>query len=481
MASPFPPRKPAATEVGSFFVGKYYQVLQTQPEQVHQFYSDSSSMIRVDGDSSQSASAILQIHTLLMSLNYSGIEITTINSLDSWNDGVLVMVSGFIKIMDMKRKFVQTFFLAPQENGYFVLNDIFQFSNDEVIYPNRDSVASENIETQLNASNSLAEPSGSDYSLEEDASKYVNSVHIEDDPVDRYSLPEQQQLQHDFETENLVETTPAEEASPSIQSVMHTIHEPPAALVEEPVEEPAKKSYASIVCTSFSKGDVIVADGLDDYVQQEVFLVCLVLEEEEKGGGFKLQGSRGKSVLPAASQPSFRSAPSPSKLNHASHTAVQQSSSASIPVSHSRVETADESFGLDEGEVKSVYVRNLPATVTEAEIEEEFKDFGRIKQDGIFIRVRQEINACYAFVEFEDIVGVQNALQASPIQLAGRQVFIEERRPNSGSTARGGRRGRGRSSYHVDAPRGRFGSRSLGRGSNQEGGDYNRFRGNGYP
>jgi len=34
-------------------------------------------------------------------------------------------------------------------------------------------------------------------------------------------------------------------------------------------------------------------------------------------------------------------------------------------------------------------VRNLPANVTEAEIDQEFKNFGRIKPDGIFIRVRK--------------------------------------------------------------------------------------------
>lgn len=27
----------------------------------------------------------------------------------------------------MKRKFTQTFFLAPQDNGYFVLNDVFRY------------------------------------------------------------------------------------------------------------------------------------------------------------------------------------------------------------------------------------------------------------------------------------------------------------------------------------------------------------------
>lgn len=43
-------------------------------------------------------------------------------------------------------------------------------------------------------------------------------------------------------------------------------------------------------------------------------------------------------------------------------------------------------------------------------------------------------------------------------------------------------RGRGRGSYLTDAPRGRFGARSYGRGGGYEGGDrdYNRPRGNGF-
>ena len=40
-------------------------------------------------------------------------------------------------------------------------------------------------------------------------------------------------------------------------------------------------------------------------------------------------------------------------------------------------------------ELTSVYFGNLPANATEAEIDQEFKNFGRIKPDGIFIRVRK--------------------------------------------------------------------------------------------
>ncbi|KAL7181017.1 hypothetical protein ACSBR1_039972 [Camellia fascicularis] len=56
------------------------------------------------------------------------------------------------------------------------------------------------------------------------------------------------------------------------------------------------------------------------------------------------------------------------------------------------------------GDVKSVYVRNLPFTVSASEIEEEFKIFGKLKLD-------DDIGVCYAFVEFEDIIGVQNAIK----------------------------------------------------------------------
>lgn len=77
-----------------------------------------------------------QIHQIVMSLNYTGIEIKTVHALESWDRGVLVLVSGSVHVKDfsIKRNFVQTFFLAPQEKGYFVLNDIFHFIEDQPIH-----------------------------------------------------------------------------------------------------------------------------------------------------------------------------------------------------------------------------------------------------------------------------------------------------------------------------------------------------------
>ncbi|KAF5738991.1 putative Ras-GTPase-activating protein-binding protein [Tripterygium wilfordii] len=441
MASPYPAPAVSAVQVGSYFVGQYYQVLKKQPDLVHHFYRDQSTMTRIDGDYIESASSLLQIHTIITSLNFTAIEIKTINSLDSWNEGVLVMLSGVVKMKDYSglRKFVQTFFLAPQEKGYFVLNDIFQFIDDQTIYQQYSvPISSEN--THLNASSPHLDPPVSDYVLEEEAREFVSSVRIEDDPVDKYSLPEQQQP--DFDAEIVVEEAPVEEMHASMQSVVNAVQEPVAPTAEEPVGEQPKRTYASILRVHREHATSSVAS---------------------------------QTIINMNTPNAFdwNDVPVPP-----STTRQLDSTSSWLP--ESGVETADDGFSQDEGEPKSVYVRNLPSDVTAEEIEQEFKNFGKIKPDGVFVRNRKDaIGVCYAFVEFEDLASIQNAIQASPIHLAGRQVYVEERRASS-SGARGGRRGRGRGSYQTEALRGRFGGR-LGRGSNQDVGDYSRLRGNGFP
>ena len=102
-----------------------------------------------------------QIHTLIMSLNYTGIEIKTAHSLESWNGGVLVVVSGSVQIKDFsgRRKFVQTFFLAPQEKGFFVLNDILHFIDEDLIQQHPAALlAQSSLDSRLNASNTIPEP-----------------------------------------------------------------------------------------------------------------------------------------------------------------------------------------------------------------------------------------------------------------------------------------------------------------------------------
>ncbi|KAF9596103.1 hypothetical protein IFM89_007156 [Coptis chinensis] len=55
---------------------------------------------------------------------------------DSYKGGVVVQVTRWLIVKDnvkrnnVKRKFVQSFFLALQDKGYFVLNDIFRYVDE---------------------------------------------------------------------------------------------------------------------------------------------------------------------------------------------------------------------------------------------------------------------------------------------------------------------------------------------------------------
>lgn len=443
MGTPFPIPVSAA-QVGTYFVGQYYQVLQQQPDCVHQFYSNESTVLHVDGITRKTATAMLHIHSLVMSLNFTGIEVKTVSSLESLSGGVLVMVSGSVQLMNFggRRKFVQTFFLAPQEKGYFILNDIFQFIDEELIHHHPAVLlAQSNIESQLNASSPIPEPVSNYYGGDIQGREFVASVNG-NGSLENY-IYEEQQFQQAPELENVLEDDYAEESNGSFQNVINAAQDQLPAPVEETVEEPQKHTYASI-----------------------------------------LQVAKKQSAPPPSSQLSVgKNASAASEWNRVSKPSADQTVLSSNPVGTSETEVADEVLVDDEVEIKSVYVRNLPSTVTEYEIEEEFQKFGQICPDGVSIRSRKDVGVCYAFVEFEDMTSVHNAVQEGVAQVAGRQVYIEGRRPNSNIPFRGRGRGRGRGTYQTDAPRGRFGARSYGRGgSGYDAGDrdYNRPRGNGF-
>lgn len=70
------------------------------------------------------------INEKIISLNYEDYtaEIKTADAQESYEKGVIVLVTGCLTGKDnVGRKFSQTFFLAPQDKGYYVLNDVFRY------------------------------------------------------------------------------------------------------------------------------------------------------------------------------------------------------------------------------------------------------------------------------------------------------------------------------------------------------------------
>ena len=72
--------------------------------------------------------------------------IHSVDAQASASNGIVVQVIGEMSNNgDPWRKFVQTFFLAEQPNGYYVLNDIFRFLKEDAIESDGDPGESRDI------------------------------------------------------------------------------------------------------------------------------------------------------------------------------------------------------------------------------------------------------------------------------------------------------------------------------------------------
>lgn len=75
------------------------------------------------------ARLVLQaINEKIVSMGIDRAEIKAVDAQESLCGGVTVLVMGHLTGKNgVSREFVQSFFLAPQEKGYFVLNDILRY------------------------------------------------------------------------------------------------------------------------------------------------------------------------------------------------------------------------------------------------------------------------------------------------------------------------------------------------------------------
>ncbi|KAL5746745.1 hypothetical protein ACOSP7_023716 [Xanthoceras sorbifolium] len=414
---------PSAQVVGNAFVEQYYQILHQSPGLVHRFYQDSSLLSRPDSKGAMTTVTTMQaINDKILSLNYEGYtaEIKTADAQESYEKGVIVLVTGCLTGKDnVRKKFTQSFFLAPQDKGYFVLNDVFRYVEESVSAQiNSESVNSINESASTADVTQAPEPAHDHLSVD-------RAIVIEGEDLDNGAEicdPS------DKEDGSVIDDEVVEPPTNSVLNEINTCVDS-ASVPQE--DTPTKKSYASIV-----------------------------------------KVTKGNTVTTSAYVPSSRVRQAPVNTDQQSHVAAKPAPvpEAAAPSSDSALESSSVN---EEAEGCSIYVRNLPFNATPAQLEEAFKIFGSIKKNGIQVRSNKQ-GYCFGFVAFEMPSSVQSALEASPIIIGDRRADVEAKRANS--RVGGGGRGRfssGRGVFRNDSFKGR-GSFGGGRGYGR-----NEFRGQG--
>ncbi|KAK8466217.1 hypothetical protein PHAVU_008G032800 [Phaseolus vulgaris] len=372
-----PPTTPSAQVVGNAFVEQYYHILHHSPDLVYRFYQDSSVISRPDSNGVMTSVTTMKgINEKIVSLNFKEFkaEIKTADAQKSYQEGVTVLVTGCLTGKDnMRRKFAQSFFLAPQDNGYFVLNDVFRYVEDD----EPSELPPVNGDGDAAAVKIIPEPESShvaDSPAPDSTNSIVNKGQIVVEKA--YAPSNHHERQIPAENEDNVESHFQSNGNDDSQ----------ATEVDSLAQEDApKQSYASIV--KVQKGSS---------VPTKVYVPTNTL----KSGSNKTESLVAEPV-----------------------------ESSEVPEAASdSVNDPESSDAHEEVEGHSIYIRNLPLNVTVGQLEVEFKKFGSIKPDGIQVRNNKQQGYCFGFVEFLSLNSMNSAIQASPIPIGGRQAVVEIKR-----------------------------------------------------
>ncbi|KAF2192435.1 hypothetical protein K469DRAFT_716977 [Zopfia rhizophila CBS 207.26] len=469
-------------EVGWYFVEQYYTTLSKSPEKLYLFYNKRSQFVSGnEEDKIQVCIGQKAINDQIKELDFhdTKVRVTNVDSQGS-DANIVIQVIGEISNKGQPHKrFVQTFVLAEQTNGYFVLNDIFRYLAEEP----------EEEEEQLQH-----DPAAAATGVQEPA---PTAAVPEAEPLNQSSEvanSEEDLVKVDQKLEDAAKEEPTREVSP-----------PPAAVNGTPVPEAAEvveaeETPAAAVSTEEAPGKETPEPTIEEQVEPEkpkaptptpaavtpkpapVATPSAPPKPAAPRTWASLAASANKvatpnvpapvspqapmqpkAAAPAQSQPlavpsAQTSTPvrEPSPANSQGEASGWQTAGAGHKKEQSR---AQNQTPAGEAENKRAYIKNVYSQVEEGSLRNVLSKFGDIE----YLDISRQKNC--AFVDFKTAAGFQNAVSNNPHTVNGLEIKVEERRLRPNSFApyqRGGPRGRG-GALGGQPPRGGFPARG-GRG-----------------
>lgn len=119
-------------DVSAQFNLEFYNTMSRRPDHLHGFYGKQSQLVHsIEGDLEAPICTTLEtIHARILAMGYQGarIVVESIDAQASLNGGIFILTTGNMKLKNgATKRFVQSFFLAEQPSGYYILNDCFRF------------------------------------------------------------------------------------------------------------------------------------------------------------------------------------------------------------------------------------------------------------------------------------------------------------------------------------------------------------------
>ena len=399
---------PAAEAIGSEFVAQYYAAMHARLDQLHRFYAEDSSLsVAGPAPPPVAATGLRAIDDALRRLaaRRARVTVTSVDALHSAHGAVVVVVTGRAipgaaeneptEAIATGRGFTQTFVLAPQQNGFYVKNDLVRFLPPEPPEPPRSDVR------LIGTTPSLSVKSGPG------------------------------------------PTQPGPDAGPDAGPEKRA---PPALVGESQSLEAVEAKLAAAAARRLSlsapsdPSDSKDASSKDASSKDSADTAAPPPNEAE--------GSEKKAEAPPAGPPSYATALLKARAAAAAGTRgetatraptfseignSESSGNAAVtvrakpPLASADPRTADKRTAHERGATgRAVFVRHFPPATTEFDLRATFGAFGAIAADGVTLRASKTQKSetaveKHAFVAFEDESGFTNTMTAVR---EGREVLV---------------------------------------------------------
>ncbi|QDS72023.1 hypothetical protein FKW77_002101 [Venturia effusa] len=477
--------QPSKEEVAWYFVESYYTTMSRTPEKLYLFFNKRSRMVQGTEEQKANVSAGQKaIQDRIESLDFQDckVRVTNVDSQASDENIVIQVIGEMSNNSKPHRKFVQTFVLAGQTNGYFVLNDIFRYIRDDEEEEEVVQEASEQ-ETEAHSPHQEPVPAANDSALKSPNETQETVAHEPDVAEVDKKLEE---VVHEEEIEE--SAAPAQANGTPVPAVVEeetrapavsapeepAVEEAPVAAAEEPVQveepkapvpTPAPAKATPPVAAAPPKPAVPKSFSWAQLVAPKASVAPTTAPAPAPAAASQ---PKAAAPTPTAAQPKAAATSTPAPpVRLPSPAGSQQDGWQTAGADHNRSKSRPQApiVGPD-GKVRA-FIKNVYASVDAEELKAHLNKFGEL----VYFDINRAKNS--AFGEFKTLSGFQAAVAANPHSVSGiDDIVVEERRPAVPFNARGGARG-GRGGFERPAgqgrggggaPRGVYGGANRGRG-----------------
>jgi Nuclear transport factor 2 (NTF2) domain len=370
-------------EVGWYFVERYYNTLSKSPDKLHLFFGKASQFVAgVEEEKVQVSIGQRSIDERIRELDYQDckVRITNVDTQASVDNIVVQVIGEMSNQSAPQRKFVQTFVLAPQTNGWFVLNDIFRYILEDAEEVDVPEAATASAESKDAVVDEAEKPVESNVTLPLDAkqvSEELEEVTHEEEVAETNGVSEEPEVP---EISEPVNETAFDNSAVAVEA---PVVEKPAEPTPTPVPEQTKAAPKAAAPASPAKPSA-----------PKTWAQLAAARNAGLAAGAPAPAAAAAAAQPAkpSATSATKSAPTatpaaPASLTAQSNTPVRQPSPASSNQEGSTGgwQTADHNRNksrsgptLDgQGRVRA-YVKNVYAHVDEKELKERLSKFGEL-------------------------------------------------------------------------------------------------------